>query len=256
MFAWHMRYWTRTSTNPRSPICKSCRAHRKIRLALAYRIFGAMRWGALGDGHISARDPERPDHFWLARYGAPFADVTVDDLVLVGPQGTVVEGEGWINQAAHNIHWPIHEARPDIVSAAHTHTPYGTPFATLVQRLRPISQESCAFYEDHEIFDDEEVDVMSTDGGKRIGAALGGAKAIILRNHGTLTVGATVDECVGFYVLLERTCEAHVKAPDAQPIGHDAATQAYTKVGTPIAGWHSFQWLLRTYVPDPTVVLR
>jgi ribulose-5-phosphate 4-epimerase/fuculose-1-phosphate aldolase len=104
------------------------RAHRKTRLALGYRVFGALKWGALGDGHISARDPERADHFWLARYGAPFHTVTVDDLVLVGPEGTVVEGEGWINQAAHNIHWPIHEARPDIVSAAHTHTPYGTPY--------------------------------------------------------------------------------------------------------------------------------
>lgn len=230
------------------------RAHRKTRLALAYRIFGALRWGALGDGHISARDPERLDHFWLARYGAAFNTVTIDDLVLVGPDGTVVDGEGFINNAAYNIHWPIHEARPDIVSAAHTHTPYGTPFSTLVQRLRPITQESCAFYQDHEIFDDEEVDVVSTDGGKRIAAALGGAKAVLLRNHGTLTVGQSVDECVGFYVLLERTAEAHVKAPDAVAIGHQAASQAHRAIGTHIAGWHYFQWLLRTYIPDPSVV--
>jgi ribulose-5-phosphate 4-epimerase/fuculose-1-phosphate aldolase len=230
------------------------RAHRKTRLALGYRIFGAMRWGALGDGHISARDPGRADHFWLARYGTPFHAVTVDDLVLVGPEGTVVEGEGWINQAAHNIHWPIHEARPDIVSAAHTHTPYGTPFAALVQRLRPITQESCAFYDDHEMFDDDEVDVSSTDGGKRIGVALGGAKAVILRNHGLLTVGQSVDECVGFYVLMERSAEAHVKALDAIPISAEAATRAARGLGSHRAGWHYFQWLLRTYIPDPTVV--
>src|SRR3954454_4885560 len=79
------------------------RAHRKTRLALGYRIFGALRWGALGDGRIAARDPERADHFWLARYGAPFHPVTVDDLRLVGPAGTVVEGTGSINQAAHII---------------------------------------------------------------------------------------------------------------------------------------------------------
>ena len=230
------------------------RAHRKTRLALAYRVFGALRWGALGDGHISARDPERPDHFWLARYGAPFHSVTVDDLVLVGPAGTVVEGDGCINQAAHNIHWPIHEARPDIVSAAHTHTPYGTPFSALVQKLRPITQEACAFYDDHELFDDEEVDIVSTDGGKRIAAAIGGAKAVILRNHGMLTVGESVDECIGFYVMMERTSEAHMKAPEAKAIGHEAASQAYQSVGTHIAGWHYFQWLLRTYVPDPSVV--
>ncbi|MCU1388171.1 MAG: ribulose phosphate epimerase [Ilumatobacteraceae bacterium] len=230
------------------------RAHRKTRLALGYRVFGALRWGALGDGHISARDPERVDHFWLARYGQPFGTVTVDDLVLVGPEGVVVEGTGGINQAAHNIHWPIHEARPDIVSAAHTHTPYGTPFSAMVQKLRPITQESCAFYDDHELFDDEEVDVVSIDGGKRIGAALGDAKAVILRNHGLLTVGQTVDECIGFYVMMERTAEAHMKAPGGIEISHDAASRAYQSVGTHIAGWHYFQWLLRTYVPDPSVV--
>jgi ribulose-5-phosphate 4-epimerase/fuculose-1-phosphate aldolase len=230
------------------------RARRKSRLALAYRVFGAQRWGSLGDGHISARDPELLDHFWLGRYGAPFHSMTVDQLVLVGPDGRVVEGEGNINPAAFHIHWPVHEARPDIVSAAHTHTPYGTPFATRVERFRPITQESCAFFRDHEIFDDHEVDVLSTDGGKRIAAALGGAKAVLLRNHGMLTVGETVDECVGFFVLMERVAEAHIKAPNAQPISDEAAALAAESIGSHQAGWQYFQWLLRTFVADPSVV--
>ena len=83
------------------------------------------------------------------------------------------QGEGSINPAAYYIHWPIHEARPDIVSAAHTHTPFGTPFSALVQHLRPITQEACAFYDDHSIFDDEEVDIQLIDGGKRIGSRSG-----------------------------------------------------------------------------------
>jgi ribulose-5-phosphate 4-epimerase/fuculose-1-phosphate aldolase len=117
------------------------RAHRKRRLALAYRVFGAMGWGSLGDGHISARDPERPDCFWLGRYGVPFKYMTTDDLVLVRGDGTV-EGRGHINMAAYYIHSPVHEARPEIVSAAHCHTPYGTPFSANVTKLAPISQES------------------------------------------------------------------------------------------------------------------
>lgn len=230
------------------------RSHRKRQLALGYRVFGALRWGSLGDGHITARDPERLDHFWLARYGVPFGAVTVDDLVLVGPDGRVVEGHGDINPAAFNIHWPIHEARPDIVAAAHTHTPYGTPFSSLVERLRPITQESCAFHDDHEIFDDEEVDVLSPAGGARIATALGGAKAAILRNHGLLTVGGSVDECVAFFVMMERSAETHVKTPNGRPISAEAAARAYQSVGTPKAGWHNFQWLVRTLVPDPSVV--
>ena len=209
----------------------SSRAHRKRRLALAYRVFGAQRWGGLGDGHISARDPELADHFWLGRFGVPFHSMTVEDLVLVGPDGAVVEGDGFINRAAYNIHWPIHEARPDIVSAAHTHTPWGTPFSTLVRHLAPITQESCAFYGDHEVFDDEEVDIVSTDGGKRIAATLGDAKAVVLRNHGVLTVGRSVDEAVGWFVLFERCSEAHMKAPDAQPISHAAAAAAAVGLG-------------------------
>ena len=93
------------------------RAHRKRRLALAYRVFGAMGWGSLGDGHISARDPVRPDCFWLGRYGVPFRYMTTEDLVLVRHDGNI-EGGGHINMAAYYIHAPVHEARPEPPSSS------------------------------------------------------------------------------------------------------------------------------------------
>lgn len=243
-----------TSGEPTFDDLGELRAYRQQRTALAYRIFGALRYGALGDGHITVRDPERLDHFWLARNGVPFSDVTVDDLVLVGPDGRVVAGHGWINPAAYFIHAPVHEARPDVVSAAHTHTPYGTPFAAQVRLLQPISQESCSFFEDHALFDDEEVDIASTEGGKRIGVALGTTKAVILRNHGLLTVGASVDSAVGFFLQMERAAEVHVKVPHAVPISDEAARSAYQGLGGETTGHQLFEWLLRTLVPDPTVV--
>ena len=225
------------------------RTHRKRRLALAYRVFGAMGWGALGDGHISARDPERPDCFWLGRYGVPFRFMTTDDLVLVRPDGTV-EG-GHINVAAYYIHGPLHEARPDVVAAAHCHTPYGTPFSALVTKLTPISQEACAFFDDHEIFDDEEVNIGSTDGGKRIAAAIGEARAAILRNHGLLTVGQSVDSAVGYFLMMERSAEVQVKAREARPIGAEAARRVHDMFDE-VAAWQVFQWAQRTYVPEAT----
>jgi ribulose-5-phosphate 4-epimerase/fuculose-1-phosphate aldolase len=224
------------------------RAHRKRRLALAYRVFGAMGWGSLGDGHISARDPERPDCFWLGRYGVAFRYMTTDDLVLVHPDGTI-EGGGHINMAAYYIHAPVHEARPEVVSAAHCHTPYGTPFSTTVANLDPISQESCVFFGDHEIFDDEEVNISSTDGGKRIAEAIGGARAVILRNHGLLTVGATIDAAVGYFLLMERCAEVQVKSRDARPIGAEAARRVHDEFDD-VAAWQVFQWAQRSYVPD------
>jgi ribulose-5-phosphate 4-epimerase/fuculose-1-phosphate aldolase len=227
------------------------RVHRRRRLVLGYRLFGALGWGSLGDGHISARDPIAPDHFWLGRYGAPFGQMTLDDLVLVAPDGTAADEHGNpadINPAAYFIHWPVHEARPDIVCAAHTHTPYGTPFAAIVEPILPISQESCAFHDDHSIFDDDELDIVSLDGGKRIGDALGANKAVVLRNHGLLTVGPTIDEALGWFVMLERVAEVQVKAgARAKPISAEAAAVVHRSVGGRELGWHQFQWLLRSH---------
>lgn len=230
------------------------RVHRKRRLALAYRVFGALHWGEQGDGHISARDPERTDCFWLLRYGVPFSESTVRDLVLVGPDGSLVEGEGEVNPAAYYIHWPVHEARPDIVSAVHTHTPYGTPWSACAEPFSMICQEAVAFHNSHVMFDDGEADIQNLGGGKRIGAALGEAKLAILRNHGLLTVGGSIDEAMGWYLMAERVAEVHCKAPRPQPISDEDARRVATTIDTPEQGWKAFNWTLRARIPDPTVV--
>ena len=235
------------------------RLQRRRDTAIGYRIFGAYGWGSTGDGHISARDPELADHFWLARYGVPFTQVTINDIVLVGPNGTVVDAPGGIdtgiNPAAYLIHWPIHEARPEIMSAAHTHTGYGTPLSARREKILPISQEACSFFEDHEIFEDEELDIISLDGGKRIAASLGTARHGILANHGLLTTGESVGEAVGFFVTMERVAEAQMKAGDAaKPISDEGARSVKRSVGPGIAGWHQFQWLARRHVPDLSVL--
>lgn len=230
------------------------REDRKRQVALGYRILAAQRWGDLGDGHISARDPERTDCFWMLRYGPSYHTARVRDLVLVGPDGDVVEGEGPINTAAYYIHHPILVARPDAVSACHVHTGWGTPFSAEVRPVEPITQEACVFFEDHAIFDDEEVQVQSVEGGKRIAVALGRNRAVILRNHGLLTVGARVDEAVGCFVTLERVAEAHMKARNAKPISPEAARYAKSDLVRYGAGRPGFWALVARHVGDPSVV--
>ncbi len=226
------------------------RAHRKEMAAAGYRIFAAMRWGQLGDGHVSARDPELTDHFWLLDWGVPFHRATADKMVLVGPGGEVKDADGnatgAVNTAGYNIHAPVLAARPEVVSAAHTHTQFGTPWSANVEPVRALSQESCAFVFDQAMFDDEEVEVLSIDGGKRIAAALGEAKLCILRNHGFLTVGNTVEATVGWFVMAERVAEVHVKAPDGRPIGDEAAVVAAATLAPEVTGWRLFQWLRRS----------
>jgi ribulose-5-phosphate 4-epimerase/fuculose-1-phosphate aldolase len=230
------------------------RAHRKSRLALAYRLFGALHWGEQGDGHISARDPERTDCFWLLRYGVPFGEATVPDLVLVGPDGSVVDGDGEINPTAYYIHMPIHDARPEVTCAVHTHTGYGTPWSANAEPFEMICQEALAFHDDQAVFRDGEVDVQSTDGGKRIAVALGDAKLVNLRNHGLLTVGPNVDEAVGWFLMAERVAEVHVKATRPQPISAEDAARCAVSIAAPAQGWKTFNWTLRARIPDPTVV--
>ena len=238
--------------NERTP--DAIRHERKRQVALGYRILAAMRWGDLGDGHISARDPERSDCFWMLRYGISYHEAKISDLVLVGPDGSLVEGEGVINVAAYYIHHPILAARPEAVSACHVHTGWGTPFSAECRPILPISQESCLFFEDHAIFDDEEVQVQSTEAGGRIAAALGRNRAIILRNHGLLTVGERVDETVGSFVHMERVAEVHMKARDAKPISADAARFAQKDLVKFGAGRTAFFNLVKRHLPDPSVV--
>jgi ribulose-5-phosphate 4-epimerase/fuculose-1-phosphate aldolase len=230
------------------------RAHRKRCVALGYRILAAQRWGDLGDGHISARDPERDDCFWMLRWGVSYHRARVSDLVLVGPDGELAEGEGLVNLAAYYIHHPILMARPDAVSAVHVHTGWGTPFSAEVREVLPISQESCLFFEDHAVFDDEEVQVQSVEGGKRIAVALGRARAIVLRNHGLLTVGDGVDQAVGRFVHLERVAEVHMKARAAKPISAEAARYAKADLDRIDTGRVAFWSMITRHIEDPTVV--
>lgn len=230
------------------------RARRLRDVALGYRLFAVHGWGDNGDGHISARDPERSDCFWILRYGVSFHRATVDDLVLVDPDGKIVVGEGPINMAAYHIHHPILMARPDAVSAAHVHTGWGTPFAAERRPILPISQESCIFFEDHALFDDEEVQVQDTDGGRRIAEVLGGNCAVILCNHGLLTVGTSVGESVGLFVQLERVCEVQMKAREAKPISDEAARYAKQDLIRHGAGRIPFQAMVDRHIEDVAIV--
>jgi ribulose-5-phosphate 4-epimerase/fuculose-1-phosphate aldolase len=138
----------------------------------------------------------------------------------------------------------VHAARPDVVSAAHSHSVYGKTWSSLGRKLDPITQDVCAFYKDHELFDDFTGVVLDTAEGKRIAHALADAKAVILRNHGLLTVGQTVDEAVWWFITMERSCQVQLMAEAAGTpvlIDEEQATVTAGQVGLSLAGWLSFQ---------------
>jgi ribulose-5-phosphate 4-epimerase/fuculose-1-phosphate aldolase len=195
-------------------------------------------------GHITARDPERPDCFWVNPFGMNFGHIRVSDLIMVDDTGTVVEGDGIVNGAAFAIHSQVHAARPDVIAAAHAHSIHGKAWSALGRRLDPITQDACAFHDDHALFDDYTGVVLDLSEGVRIGQALGDRKAVILRNHGLLTVGHSVDEAAWWFITMERSCQAQLLAEAAgTPVLIDPANAALTatQVGSHIAGYFSFQ---------------
>ncbi len=221
------------------------RRHRKQRLAAALRLFGQFGFDEGVAGHITARDPELLDHFWVNPLGMSFKLIRVKDLILVNHRGQVVDGTWPVNTAAFAIHSQIHAVRPDVVGAAHAHSVHGKAWSSLRRPLDPLTQDSCAFYGDHAVFDDYTGAVLDPEEGKRLAHALGPHKAVILSNHGLLTVGQTsVDEAAWWFITMERTCQAQLLAEAAGtpvPIDADQAALTATQVGPPMAGWRAFQ---------------
>jgi ribulose-5-phosphate 4-epimerase/fuculose-1-phosphate aldolase len=181
------------------------RLHRKQCLAAGFRLFARMGFDEGVSGHITARDPQYPDRFWVNPFGQYFGHIRASDLILVDSAGHVVEGTGLVNQAAFAIHAAIHQARPDVVAAAHTHSIYGRAWSTLGRLLDSITQDACAFYDDHAVFEEYTGVVLDPAEGRNIAQTLGAGKAIILQNHGLLTVGQSVEAAIWWFIAMERS---------------------------------------------------
>lgn len=229
------------------------RLHVKQRLAACYRIFSAAGYDAGIAGHISCRDPLLADHFWVNPLAVHFSRIRVSDLVLVDHDGRIVEGKHPVNAAAFSIHSSIHRARPDVVAAAHSHSRFGTTFASLGKLLPPITQEACAFYKDHVLMESYGGVASDLSEGEMISRALGGSKAVICRNHGHFTVGQTVEEAVFWFMRMDRAFEQALMAWSAgNPIEIDDATAmlAAKQVGSHKAGWFGLQPLVEKILAE------
>jgi ribulose-5-phosphate 4-epimerase/fuculose-1-phosphate aldolase len=221
------------------------RLHRKQKLAGALRIFGRLGFGEGVAGHITVRDPEFTDHFWVNPFGKSFRHMTVSDLILVNHDGDVVYGSRPVNRAAFVIHAAVHAARPDVVAAAHSHSPYGKSFSSLGIPLAPLTQDACIFYGDHTVIAEQGgAVVFEVEAGRELAAKFPTGKAAIHQNHGLFTVGQTVDEAVFWFISMERSCQAQLMAMaagDPIEIRDEYATYTQQQTGFPLAGWFSFQ---------------
>jgi ribulose-5-phosphate 4-epimerase/fuculose-1-phosphate aldolase len=213
-------------------------------LAAVYRIFGHLGMDDLIYTHISARIPGEDEHFLINPFGLMYEEITASNLVKINLQGDIVEESEYpVNYAGFIIHGAVHELADEAHCVIHLHTDAGVAVSCQKDGLLEISQhelftKSGVAYHDYEglAFNEEEK--------PRLVADLGNAKMMLLRNHGTLTVGATVAEAFFHMYNLERACRIQVLAQAAgnaelNPIPKDVVrhTRSQTPVGAHLTGY-------------------
>lgn len=184
----------------------------RIDLAACYRAIAMHGWDDLVFTHVSARVPGPDAHFLINAYGMMFEEITASSLVKVDLSGNkVLKSDFNVNPAGFVIHSAVHEVRHDAACVLHTHTRAGIAVSAQAGGLLPISQSSLFPYANLAYHDYEGVALNDAEK-PRLVADLGTCNAMILRNHGLLTTGATVADAFLMMYLLETACQIQIMA--------------------------------------------
>ena len=229
----------------------------RVELAAAYRLCAIMGWTDMISTHLSCRVPGRHDQFLINPYGLMFEEITASSLLKIDVEGNKLSESPYnANRAGFVIHSAVHMGRADAHCVMHLHTTYGTAVSMQKQGLLPLSQQALTVmsllkYHSYEgvAFDTGERERLLRDLGQD-GAML------ILRNHGTLTLGETVGEAFARMNRLERACRLQVLAlsggaepnPVAEAVVEHAMAQGpqiYGKGGQSAGGALVWSALLR-----------
>jgi ribulose-5-phosphate 4-epimerase/fuculose-1-phosphate aldolase len=208
-------------------------------LAAAYRLVALFGWDDLVATHISVR---LPDHkgFLINPFGMLFDEIRPRDLVKVDMDGKLLEPTDWqVNTAGFVIHSAIHQAREDALCVMHLHTHDGVAVSCLEEGLLPLNQTSMLVARDIAYHAFEGV-ALNLEERERLAGDLGGKTLMILRNHGTLAVGATVGDAFYAMYVLETACTIQSRALGMGRAIHPASGAAHDQVAGVWAKTHSF----------------
>jgi ribulose-5-phosphate 4-epimerase/fuculose-1-phosphate aldolase len=199
----------KTPTDVRSQVTEA-EWNIRVDLAAAYRLVALYGWDDLIFTHLSARVPGPEHHFLINPYNLMFEEITASSLVKIDVHGNPVMDTPYVtNPAGFTIHSAIHMAREDAHAVMHLHTPHGQAVSAMEFGLLPHTQT--AMIAGHDVaYHDYEGIATDLEERERLVADIDAKNALILRNHGTLTVGETVADCFLRMYFLERACEAQV----------------------------------------------
>jgi ribulose-5-phosphate 4-epimerase/fuculose-1-phosphate aldolase len=198
----------------------------RVELAALYRLVALHGWDDMIFTHLSARVPGPEHHFLINPYGWLFGEITASSLVKVDPEGRAVDPTPHrVNPAGFTIHSAVHAAREDAMFVLHLHTDAGVAVSTHEEGLLPLTQHALIVLPSLAYHDYEGI-ALNLDERQRIVRDLGGCHAMLLRNHGTLALGATAGAAFLNLFMLERACAQQVMALSAGRGGVRLAPQA------------------------------
>ncbi|XP_063313782.1 alpha-adducin isoform X8 [Pelobates fuscus] len=185
----------------------------RCKLAAFYRLADLFGWSQLIYNHITVRVSSEQEHFLIVPFGLLYSEVTASSLVKINLQGDMVDRGSTnlgVNKAGFTLHSAIYAARPDVKCIVHIHTPAGAAVSAMKCGLLPLSPEALSlgevtYHDYHGILVDEEEKVLIQ---KNLGPK---SKVLILRNHGLVTMGETVEEAFYYIHNLMSACEIQVR---------------------------------------------
>ncbi|MFT4569831.1 MAG: ribulose-5-phosphate 4-epimerase/fuculose-1-phosphate aldolase [Hyphomicrobiaceae bacterium] len=203
----------------------------RVDLAAAYRLVAHYGWDDMIFTHISARVPGPDHHFLINPYGLLFEEITASSLIKVDLDGNAVMDSPYkTNPAGFTIHSAIHAAREDAKCVLHLHTLDGTAVSAMAEGLMPLNQTACLVRESVAYHDWEGV-ALDHDERPRLVADLGDKDTMILRNHGTMSVGETIAAAFIKIYYLERACSMQVRSVSGNRELHFPAADVVQKTG-------------------------
>jgi ribulose-5-phosphate 4-epimerase/fuculose-1-phosphate aldolase len=225
------------------------RTYRKQHLVAACRAFDQHGFDYGFAGHLTVRDPERPELYWTNPMCVHFSQVKMSNLILADHKGRVVEGDYALNRAGFVLHAAVHEEHPDVMAMCHAHTVYGTAWCATGRPLDMISQDAAAFYNSHAVIGASAGAVaVEEDSGWSVAREMGKNRGILHQNHGLLTASQhSIDDVAFWFIALERVCQQQlmVEATGIKPPLLSDKTAEYSRehVGSDYIGWLHFQTL-------------
>jgi ribulose-5-phosphate 4-epimerase/fuculose-1-phosphate aldolase len=184
----------------------------RVNLAACYRLMAEYDMVEMIANHISARVPGTTNEFLINPYGMLYEEMTASSMIKIDIDGNVLFNatEYGVNQAGYVIHSAIHRVRHDVDCIIHTHTLAGMAVSAMTCGIMPIAQSSMRFADI--AYHDYEGVALRMDERERLVESLGDREAMVLRNHGLLTVGPSIPECFNNMYRLERACQLQVMA--------------------------------------------